>query len=85
MGKRRENSSSSESGLKKEAKEKRNGQWEKQDVSQESVEIRCPVCDYFLCEVIEIQGISVLKILCRYCRKKLILQLTLQEVLVSEL
>lgn len=51
----------------------------------DQTEVRCPNCDYFLIETIEVEGRTIFKMVCRSCRNRLLLKVTPEEILVGQL
>jgi len=53
-------------------------------LSGDITEVRCPVCDYFLCEALEVVGVAIIKMVCRSCRNRVILKLTTPQIFVEQ-
>lgn len=55
--------------------------------NEETTEIRCPECSYFLAEMVEVVGLGfvvVVKVVCRSCRSRLLLTMSPGSVKVGQ-
>jgi ribosomal protein S27E len=54
-------------------------------VEQESAtEVRCLNCGHFLCQLVLVEGKTVIKVVCRSCKDRLLLTLTPGEVIIGQ-